>query len=342
MSPATTPRYHVTHLLAAKFKLDAGSMFGLIPRVVWSRTVATDDKNRMDLQHNCLLLRRVDLPGSSAEGPKTVLIETGTGNKLDEKMQSVFALDKRWIGDALAEAGVRCEDIDAVVVSHLHFDHAGGLTRLPRPGETPEWSGEDGGGGSARVGGVCRSFPNAAIYAQTCEWRDALSNKSVMTKTYYRDHLLPFAPGAIGARQLRLVDSPLPFAAGIVPGRDDAPTIPLAARLTEIWPGGGISVFRVPGHTWGQQAVLFTDDRGRTIVFTPDVMPTIHHARGGSAYSLGYDTEPYISMVIRRWLMADAAEHRWILCLDHEPENPFIRVEPDGSIVPVEIDAPIG
>lgn len=338
-SLAGAPKYEVTLLRTANFKLDAGSMFGLIPKVVWSRSVATDDKNRMELQHNCLLLRRVDggstpnLP-NGARAPRTILIETGTGNKLDDKMQGVFALEKRWVGDALSEAGVRAEDIDAVIVSHMHFDHGGGLTRLPRSGETPEWSGDDGGGGSSRAGGVMRSFPNAKVYIQAREWQDALANQSVMTKTYYRDHLLPFAPGNIGAKQLQLVDSPLPFAPGLVPGRDDAPAIPIAARLTELWPGGGIFVFRVPGHTWGQQAVLFRDTHSRTVVFTPDVMPTVHHAKGGAAYSLGYDAEPYTSMIVRRWLLADAAEHGWVLCLDHEHGNPFIRVAPDGTIEP--------
>jgi len=306
-------------LRAARFKLDAGSMFGLVPRVVWSKTVPVDDRGRMDVQHNCLLLERAT-PGP---GPRRVLIETGTGNKLDTKMRDIFALENRSIIDALNEAGAPPESIEAVVVSHLHFDHAGGLTRLPRSGEKPTWSGDDGGGGSSAHGGCLPTFPNATIYVQEREWNDATANRSVMTKTYYPDHLLPVAP------QIKTVDSPRPFPLGQIPDRDELPRTPVELRETELWPGAGISVFLVPGHTWGQQAIRFTEPsppsgRGRTIVFTPDVMPTVHHA--GAAYSLGYDVEPYTSMVTRRWFLTEAARHNWLLCLDHEPGNPLVRV----------------
>jgi hypothetical protein len=64
--------------------------------------------------------------------------------------------------------------------------------------------------------------------------------------------------------------------------------------------------------------------QGRTIVFTPDVMPTAWHL--GAAYSLGYDVEPYTSMISRGWFLAEAARRDWMLCLDHEPGNPFFRV----------------
>ncbi|HPO93077.1 MAG TPA: MBL fold metallo-hydrolase [Phycisphaerales bacterium] len=321
----TPPRWKPRLIRAGEFRLDAGSMFGLIPRVVWSRSVPADDRGRLTVQHNCLLLDRAGTapPGS----PKRVLIEVGSGNKLDDKMKDVFALGDRWIGSALAELDppVACESIDAVVVTHLHFDHAGALTRLPAPGETPAWSGGplgghwDGGGGSARVGGCLPTFPNARVFVQRREWSDAVANRSVMTRTYYRDHLLPIE------KQLVLVDSPPPFAPGLTPDRDERPHAPVDLRATELWKDAGIFVFNVPGHTWGQQAVLFTDPGGREIVFTPDVMPTVHHL--GAAYSLAYDVEPYTSMVSKRWFLTEAMERRWTLCLDHEPGNPLVTVK---------------
>src|SRR5690349_10053219 len=193
-----SPRYSWRLLRAAKFKLDAGSMFGLVPRVVWSRTVPTDDRGRMDVQHNCLLLER---HGGPDDAPKLVLIETGTGDKMDAKNRDIFDLEQRSITDALQEANCDPKDIGAVLVSHLHFDHAGGLTRLARPGETPDWS----GGGAAGTIAVKRSFPSARVIVQRREWSDALANRSVMTRTYFRDHLEPVAD------QVQLVDSPRPF-----------------------------------------------------------------------------------------------------------------------------------
>jgi glyoxylase-like metal-dependent hydrolase (beta-lactamase superfamily II) len=213
---------------------------------------------------------------------------------------------------AVSEAGARCEDVGAVLVTHLHFDHAGGLTRLARKGETPDWRGQ----GSAGDEAVKLTFPNARLIVQQREWADALANRSVMTRTYFRSHIEP-----LGERVM-LVDSPRPFATGATPDRDDLPITPVSYRQTPVLPG--ISVFLVPGHTWGQQAIRFTDHRGRTVVFTPDVMPTVNHV--GAAYSLGYDVEPYTSMISRHWFLEEAAAGDWLLVLDHEPANPCQRV----------------
>lgn len=277
------------------------------------------------MQHNCLLLERVDdPPPPDAAGvgrpplpsPKLALIEVGTGNKLDAKSREIFALEDRSILDALAEANCRPEDIGAVIVSHLHFDHAGGLTRLLRPGETPDWSGPASCfSGSRGDHAVKLAFPNAMVYAQAREWHDATHNNSVMTRTYFDDHVQPLRG------RLKLVDSPRPFPTGQTPDRGDRPRLTIEQRETEILPG--VSVFLAPGHTWGQQAVKFTDAQGRTVVFVPDVMPTAWHV--GAAYSLGYDVEPYTSMITRSWLLAEAAERGWTLVLDHEPGNPIRR-----------------
>jgi glyoxylase-like metal-dependent hydrolase (beta-lactamase superfamily II) len=300
-------------LRAGRFKLDGGSMFGLVPRVVWQRAVAPDERGRIPVQHNCLLLERSGAPADPRDNsPKLIVIETGTGDKLDTKSRDIFELESRSILDALFEAGCRPEDVGGVVVTHLHFDHAGGLTRLPRPGEAPDWTGP----GSAGEHAVKLTFPNATVHIQEREWSDAFANRSVMTRTYFTDHLDPIRD------HVRAVDSPRPFITGLTPDRDELPRLPLEARETQVLPG--ITVFLAPGHTWGQQAIKFTDTRGRTVVFVPDVMPTVNHL--GAAYSLGYDVEPYTSMITRRWLLEEAAARNWLLVLDHEPGHPFQRV----------------
>jgi len=342
-------RYRWTLLRAGRFKLDGGSMFGLVPRAVWSRAVQPDERGRIPVQHNCLLLERAagaltspGLEGSSTPStskdprlsspsgtgktgsperdlpaPKLILIEAGTGNKLDPKSRDIFELEDRSILDALYEVDRRPEDIGGVVTTHLHFDHSGGLTRLARPGETPDWTGPASCfSGSRGEHGVKRSFPNAVIFAQAREWSDALANRSVMTRTYFPDHLLPIKD------QVRLVDSPRPWPVGYTPDRDEFPRGSVEVRRTEVMPG--VFVFLVPGHTWGQQAIQFTDDQGRTVVFTPDVMPTVNHL--GAAYSLGYDVEPYTSMMSRQWFLDAASSENWLLVLDHEPGNPCQRV----------------
>ena len=290
-------------LRAGPIALDAGGMFGIIPRAVWSREVTTDPRHRLVLAHNCLLLEARD--GSR------ILIESGSGGKFDPKQRDLYGLGDRTVLDAVKEM-TSPADVRHVIVTHLHFDHAGGLTRLAAPGERPHFV--DPTDGRA----VVRTFGDASIIVQAREWRDARANTSVMTRTYLRENLEPLAD------RLQLVDSPPPFPAGVIPGRDALPEMPLEDRMIEVLPG--IFVFLVPGHTWGQQAILFRDDRGRIVVFTPDVMPTSHHV--GAAYSLAYDVEPYTTMLSKRWLLTEAAARGWLLVLCHEPATACVRVRP--------------
>jgi glyoxylase-like metal-dependent hydrolase (beta-lactamase superfamily II) len=300
-------------LRAGHFRLDGGGMFGVVPRSVWARSTTPDAQNRIPLQHNCLLLRG---------GSRIVLVEAGSGDKFDEKNRQIFALEDRSVEVAVRETGTDPGHVTDCVITHLHFDHAGGLTRRPGEGEKPDFSGN----GYA----VCVTFPSATVHVQRREWDDARANNSVMTRTYLPDHLEPLAD------RLSLCASLSPVGA-TVPSREWVPSGKLEDRCSEILPG--VRVFLVPGHTWGQQAVWFKDDQGRGVVFTPDVMPTVNHV--GAAYSMAYDVEPYISMLSRRWFLREACERDWLLVLDHEPGNPLVRVREDGKgwyrLVPEEV-----
>ena len=153
-----------TLLRNGEFSLDAGCMFGLIPRVVWTRWLEPDDKNRMQLQQNALLLE--------ADG-KLVLIECGIGDKLSDKELKMYACSRRAVHDSLHEIDCDPKDISAVVLTHLHFDHAGGLTRAGRnEDDTPELV-----------------FPNAEIIVQRQECEDAIAGRSTLNKTYLPSHL---------------------------------------------------------------------------------------------------------------------------------------------------------
>jgi glyoxylase-like metal-dependent hydrolase (beta-lactamase superfamily II) len=308
-----SPRYSWRLLRAGPILLDGGGMFGVIPRALWSRALPPDDLGRVTLGHNCLLLHRI---GQEGDGPRRVLIETGSGDKFGPKSRQIWGLTDDTVQHAVERAGLADIDIDAVIVSHLHFDHAGGLTRRARPGETPDWTGP-----SECESGVKLTFPSASVHVQRREWEDACVNRSVMTRTYLKENLEPIRD------RLRLIDSPPPFPQGYIPERNELPASLASSRFTPIVPG--IQGFLVPGHTWGQQAIVFTDDRNRTVVFTPDVLPTIHHV--GSAYNLAYDVEPYTSTVTRHWFLEEAVKNDWLLVLDHEPGDPCQRVRPDGK-----------
>lgn len=166
-------------LRAGGFRLDGGGMFGLIPRTMWSRWLPPDADNRIALSMNCVLIERTGEGGGGRV--RRTLVECGAGGKWTDKEQAIYEFERaadggvRTIEHALAEIGVDPASIDDVVVTHLHFDHAGGLTRLAADG-SPE-----------------PVFPKARIHVQRQEWNDALANRSTMTRTYLRTHLDPIA-----------------------------------------------------------------------------------------------------------------------------------------------------
>jgi Metallo-beta-lactamase superfamily len=118
-------------ILGNSQKLDGGAMFGNVPRGMWEKWVAPDADNRIPLSCRALLVE--DLNG------KTVLFETGIGAFFEPKLKERFGVveHEHVLLDSLAKAGFAHEDIDAVVLSHLHFDHAGGLLAPWEEGKPP-------------------------------------------------------------------------------------------------------------------------------------------------------------------------------------------------------------
>ncbi len=176
-----SPQYHVggltiTVVTDGTFWLDAGAVFGVVPRVMWERvTGSTNEKNQIPLALNCLLLE--------SDG-KTVLIETGGGNKDFERLRRRG--DEPHHGlllEDLAKNGVRPEDVDIVINTHLHFDHSGWNTRY--------------------VGDALRpTFPNARYYIQRGEWEAATHPNERTRAAYPAENLTPI----IEAGQLELID----------------------------------------------------------------------------------------------------------------------------------------
>ncbi|MCX6137381.1 MAG: MBL fold metallo-hydrolase [Ignavibacteriales bacterium] len=126
------------------FALDGGAMFGVVPWVFWSKTNPPDEKNRVTLAARCLLL---------IGGGRIVLIDTGNGAKFTDKQKEIFRLEtlSSDLISSLRRHGVAPDDVTDVVLTHLHFDHAGGSTML-------------------RDGRVVPTFPRARHYVQREHW----------------------------------------------------------------------------------------------------------------------------------------------------------------------------
>jgi glyoxylase-like metal-dependent hydrolase (beta-lactamase superfamily II) len=155
------------HILTdGTFRLDGGAMFGVVPKPLWERKSPADERNRMLLAMNILLIR--------AAG-KWVLVETGAGDKWDEKRRDIFAIQtENRLLDQLAARGLGPEDIGIVVNTHLHFDHCGWNTRL--------------------VGGkAVPAFPNATYYLQRGEFEHARRPTDRDRASYFPDNFEPMA-----------------------------------------------------------------------------------------------------------------------------------------------------
>ncbi len=118
-------RWQVDVINAGSFRLDGGAMFGAVPKVVWSRLMPADEENRILMATQCLLLR---------DGTHTVVVDAGNGDKEDATWRARFAMEPEHLLGALEALGVQPEDVTHAVVSHFHFDHAGGFTRRNEDG----------------------------------------------------------------------------------------------------------------------------------------------------------------------------------------------------------------
>ena len=132
------------------YPLDGGALFGVVPKVMWSRKVDFDERNYVTVGLNSLVIR-TDGPRT---GKQTILVETGMGNKLSERMVKFYGQPAQLL-DNLAAGGITPEDIDIVINTHLHFDHCGWNTMRDSSGK------------------IVPTFPRAKYYAPEGEWQYA-------------------------------------------------------------------------------------------------------------------------------------------------------------------------
>lgn len=173
------------HLLSdGVFALDGGAMFGVVPRVLWERHDPPDERNRVSLGLNVPLIEA---------GGKRILVDTGIGDKWNAKQQRIYRLERSvTLLDGLARLGLDPEDIDVVVNSHLHFDHAGGNTRLVDGRPVP-------------------TFPRARYLVQKGEWEDATHSHERNRASYGETSFVPVAEHG----QLELVEGEVEVAPGV-------------------------------------------------------------------------------------------------------------------------------
>ncbi len=180
----TVGSLRVHALQAGLQQLDGGAMFGVVPKPLWERKIPADARNRIPLGMRCLLIEHPDA---------LVLVDTGVGNKESAKFHDIYGVENSPVGSvgptqlqsALAEAGFAPADVDVVIDSHLHFDHAGGNTMVDESGA------------------VSLAFPNARYIVRRGEWDWAHQTNERTAASYFPANFDPLRD----AGRLELVDA---------------------------------------------------------------------------------------------------------------------------------------
>jgi glyoxylase-like metal-dependent hydrolase (beta-lactamase superfamily II) len=178
----------LTMLNGGNFRLDGGAMHGIVPKTLWSKLVSCDALNRCEYTTRCLVVE--------AAG-KRVLVETGNGDKFSPKLKDIYGIEHdRSIEHALREVGLAPDDIDFVVLTHMHFDHSGGTTRFSTTGS-----------------GLAPVFKRARHVVQRKEWKDAVKPHERNHASYLQENIAPLAEG--GGERLWIVDGETEIVPGV-------------------------------------------------------------------------------------------------------------------------------
>lgn len=158
-------KYEIQPVETGRFALDGGAMFGVVPKPLWSRTNPSDERNRIDLAARGLLLR---------DGERTILVDNGNGTKFTDKQKDIYRLDASGSDLLSSLAKLNCEagDVTDVLLTHLHFDHAGGSTIVDGKKIIP-------------------TFPNARYHVQKAHWDQAQNPTPKDRGSFMPDDFLP-------------------------------------------------------------------------------------------------------------------------------------------------------
>lgn len=173
-------KYKLTTVQSGLFSLDGGAMFGIIPKPLWEKTNPADELNRIKLSTRNLLLISDD---------KKILIDTGMGNKWDDKSKNIYSIDPKFDLELSIELkGIKPDEITDILLTHLHFDHTGGSTKFEN-------------------GKLIPAFPNAKYYVQKKNFEWAMNPSDRDKGSYIKENFEPLVKEGV----LNLIDGEIDF-----------------------------------------------------------------------------------------------------------------------------------
>jgi glyoxylase-like metal-dependent hydrolase (beta-lactamase superfamily II) len=252
------------------FKLDGGAMFGVVPKSIWNKLNPADDNNLCTWAMRSLLIE---------DGNKLILIDTGIGNKQDDKFFSHYYLHGNdSLDKSLEKLGFHKNDITDVVLTHLHFDHCGGS--IIRENEL-----------------LKPAFPNAIFWSNEAHWKWATQPNAREKASFLKENILPMQESG----QLKLID---------------LPKEKIENQLSSSVFNDAISVRFVQGHT-DQMMLPQIKYKDKTIVFMADLLPSVAHLP--LPYVMGYDMFPLTTLKEKQVFLEEAANNNYTLFFQHDP-----------------------
>lgn len=268
--------FEVTVCTDGTYKLDGGAMFGVVPKPLWEKRAPADEQNRILLGLNSVVVRT---------GKQTVLIETGIGNKQTAKMREIHG-NQELLPTSLAAAGVRPEEVDVVINTHLHFDHCGWNTTLRADGS------------------VVPTFPNARYFAH----RGEVEHGCLQLDRDRVSYLAPNYEPLIESGQMTLLD-----AEGIRRSPEICPGISV-----EVFPGHTAQLMAV--HIESRAAGGAVEHA----CYTSDLIPTSAHL--DPTWVMGYDLDPVETIAQRKRFYRRAIPEKWLVLFTHDYATPVGRI----------------
>jgi glyoxylase-like metal-dependent hydrolase (beta-lactamase superfamily II) len=271
------------------YPLDGGAFFGVVPKLMWSRKLAADDKNYVTAGLNSLLIRT---------GQQTVLVETGMGNKLSSRMAKFYGQPARLL-DNLAAGGVAPEDVDIVINSHLHFDHCGWNTVRDANGK------------------FVATFPRAKYYAPEGEWQYARHPSERDAISFISENYDPL----VESGQMTLLKGGEEIVPGISVRTFPGHTAHMQAILIRgSHPSGAIAF-------GAAEAVPLPDRAPATACYVSDLMPTTAHI--DLTWGMSFDLYPLQTIESKKLYYSQAIPGKWLTVFTHDAKTPWAYVVRD-------------
>jgi glyoxylase-like metal-dependent hydrolase (beta-lactamase superfamily II) len=288
--------YKVSSLETGQFALDGGAMFGVVPKTLWQKTNPADDANRIPMNMRSLLIQKP----KDAEGPaRNMIVDCGIGYKWTKKMEGIFKIDHSQfsVDRGLKEHDLTPDAITDVIQTHLHFDHAGGLTKYLE-GASP-------GDKNAEVEPV---FQNATVWVEKRNWDLAWSPTEKDRASYLQENYSPYKNDPAFSRKLNILETaPIQTKQSLIKsGR--------GTESTEIAPG--ISVEVSDGHTIGMMMVKIADSK-ISILYGADLIPMSSHIR--IPYIMAYDCHPMLILEEKKSVLNRMVDENGLLFFEHCP-----------------------